>query len=63
MLESERTTKLFQAQKFGSFAGDDDDDEIDEESLLETPLDKLEPYGIFKHVFLSAYYNLVPGTS
>ncbi|KAL2856557.1 armadillo-type protein [Aspergillus pseudoustus] len=41
-----------EAQKFGSFAGDDEDDEIDEESLLETPLDKVEPYGLFKQVFL-----------
>ncbi|KAK9857688.1 Armadillo-like helical [Penicillium brevicompactum] len=41
-----------EASKFGSFA-DDDDDELDEESLLETPLDKLEPYGMFKHVLLS----------
>lgn len=40
-----------QAQKFGSFA-DDDDDGMDEESLLETPLDKIEPYGLFKHVFI-----------
>lgn len=40
-----------EAQKFGSFA-DDDDDELDEESLLETPLDKIEPYGMFKHVFM-----------
>ncbi|KAJ5473886.1 hypothetical protein N7475_003452 [Penicillium sp. IBT 31633x] len=41
-----------EAQKFGSFA-DDDDDDMDEESLLETPLDKVEPYGMFKHVLLS----------
>lgn len=41
-----------QAQKFGSLA-EDDDDEMDEESLLETPLDKLEPYGMFKHVLMS----------
>ncbi|OKL61922.1 hypothetical protein UA08_02606 [Talaromyces atroroseus] len=40
-----------EAQKFGSFA-DDDDDDLDEESLLETPLDKIEPYGLFKSVFL-----------
>ncbi|OJJ31152.1 hypothetical protein ASPWEDRAFT_119296 [Aspergillus wentii DTO 134E9] len=40
-----------EAQKFGSFA-DDDDDELDEESLLETPLDKVEPYGLFKHVLI-----------
>ncbi|KUL89141.1 hypothetical protein ZTR_05966 [Talaromyces verruculosus] len=39
------------AQKFGSFA-DDDDDDLDEESLLETPLDKVEPYGLFKNVLL-----------
>ncbi|KAL4871949.1 hypothetical protein BDV12DRAFT_183499 [Aspergillus spectabilis] len=42
-----------EAQKFGSFAGDDDDDELDEESLLETPLDKVEPYSLFKQVFLN----------
>ncbi|KAL1967020.1 hypothetical protein VTN77DRAFT_3544 [Rasamsonia byssochlamydoides] len=41
-----------EAQKFGSFA-DDDDDELDEESLLETPLDKVEPYGLFKHVLMN----------
>ena len=41
-----------EARKFGSFA-DDDEEEMDEESLLETPLDKVEPYGMFKHVFLS----------
>ena len=44
-----------EAQKFGSFA-DDDDEDLDEESLLETPLDKVEPYGMFKHVFLSKCY-------
>lgn len=41
-----------EAQKFSSYA-DDDDEELDEESLLETPLDKVEPYGMFKHVFMS----------
>ncbi|OQE32280.1 hypothetical protein PENSTE_c001G06733 [Penicillium steckii] len=41
-----------EARKFGSFA-DDDEEEMDEESLLETPLDKVEPYGMFKHVFLN----------
>lgn len=40
-----------QARKFGSF-GDDDEEELDDESLLETPLDKIEPYGMFKHVLL-----------
>ncbi|KAL2834288.1 armadillo-type protein [Aspergillus cavernicola] len=42
-----------EAQKFGSFAGDEEDEELDEESLLETPLDKVEPYGLFKQVFLN----------
>lgn len=42
-----------EAAKFGSFADDDDDEDLDEESLLETPLDKVEPYGMFKHVLLS----------
>lgn len=46
-----------QAQKFGSFADDDDeDDELDEESLLETPLDKIEPFGLFKNVFLGTLH-------
>ncbi|KAK8430943.1 armadillo-type protein [Phyllosticta citricarpa] len=39
-------TKM-QANKF-NIADDEDDDELEEESLLETPLDKLEPYGLFK---------------
>lgn len=43
-----------EAQRFSSFA-DDDDEDLDEESLLETPLDKVEPYGMFKHVFLSKW--------
>jgi hypothetical protein len=41
-----------QAQKFSS-VDDDDDDELEEESLLETPLDKVEPYSMFKHALLS----------
>jgi importin-7 len=45
-------TDQSQAQKFGSFA-EEEDDELDEESLLETPLDKVEPYGLFKHVLMS----------
>ena len=42
-----------QAQKFGQLAEDDDDEELDEDSLLETPLDKVEPYGLFKDSLLS----------
>lgn len=41
-----------EAQKFGAFA-EEEEDELDEESLLETPLDKVEPYGLFKHVLMS----------
>jgi len=46
-----------QAQKFTA-VGDDDDDELEEESLLETPLDKLEPYGMFKDALMSKNPNL-----
>jgi len=38
-----------QAAKFNTAVGEDDgDDELEEESLLETPLDQMEPYGLFK---------------
>ncbi|KAI9871437.1 MAG: hypothetical protein M1830_002913 [Pleopsidium flavum] len=40
-----------QAQKFGTVS-DDDDDELEEESLLETPLDQVEPYGLFKDTLM-----------
>ncbi|KAF2244258.1 ARM repeat-containing protein [Trematosphaeria pertusa] len=40
-----------EAQKF-SAVSDEDDDELEEESLLETPLDKVEPYVMFKHALL-----------
>ncbi|EAT84518.2 hypothetical protein SNOG_08242 [Parastagonospora nodorum SN15] len=40
-----------EAQKFSS-VDDEDDDELEEESLLETPLDKVEPYSMFKHALL-----------
>lgn len=49
---------MAQARKFGSF-GDDDEEEIDDESLLETPLDKIEPYGLFKHVLLGMFQLVV----
>lgn len=41
-----------QAKKFNAGTVEDDD-ELEEESLLETPLDKIEPYGQFKGSFLS----------
>ena len=38
-----------QAAKFNTVVGDDEgDDELEEESLLETPLDRMEPYSLFK---------------
>jgi hypothetical protein len=45
-----------QAQKFSSVE-DDDEDELEEESLLETPLDKVEPYGMFKHALLRKFWT------
>jgi hypothetical protein len=53
---STRTNKA-QAQKFSSVEEDDDDDELEEESLLETPLDKVEPYSMFKHALLRKYHR------
>lgn len=43
-----------QSEKFGA-AQDESDDELEEESLLETPLDKVEPYGLFKGTLFSMY--------
>jgi len=41
-----------EAQKFQNLEDHDSDDELGEESLLETPLDKIEPYQIFKEALL-----------
>ncbi|KAL8743113.1 MAG: hypothetical protein Q9190_004505 [Brigantiaea leucoxantha] len=45
-----------EAQKFGAVT-DDDDDELAEESLLETPLDRIEPYGMFKGTLMIKILN------
>ncbi len=45
-------TNYSQAQKFGNLENDSDD-ELGEESLLETPLDKVEPYQLFRNALLS----------
>jgi hypothetical protein len=50
---SRKFTKIRQAKKFGALADDDDDSELDEDNLLETPLDKLEPYIVFRDSLLS----------
>lgn len=51
-----------EASKFSrAYDDDDDDDELTEESvLMESPLDKLEPYGVFKVTLLSkfAFFSL-----
>ena len=36
-----------EASKFSNISGEGDD-ELEEESLLETPLDNVEPYGVLK---------------
>jgi hypothetical protein len=45
-----------QAQKFKNLEDNDSDDELGEESLLDTPLDKVEPYQLFKNALLSKTY-------
>lgn len=39
---------------FGEFV-DDDDDTLEEETLLETPLDNIEPYQLFRDVLMREY--------
>ncbi len=49
-----------QAEKFSSLKNSDDDDSVmDEDSLLETPLDKMEPYGMFRDSLLSRFNAVV----
>lgn len=48
-------SNLLQAQKFQNLEDNDSDDELGEESLLETPLDKIEPYQLFRSALLSKY--------
>lgn len=50
------TEEWQQSEKLGG-AQDDSDDDLEEETLLETPLDKVEPYGLFKDTLLSAYIS------
>lgn len=38
--------------KYSAMPGNEDDD-LDEKSLLESPLDKIEPYSLFKNVLMS----------
>jgi hypothetical protein len=48
-----------QAQKF-NVGNDDDDDELEEEGILESPLDKIEPYSMFKHALFRMYPDWFP---
>ncbi|KAB8295847.1 hypothetical protein EYC80_008669 [Monilinia laxa] len=41
-----------EASKFSNLEDHDSDDELGEESLLETPLDKVEPYQLFKNALM-----------
>ncbi|TGO07744.1 hypothetical protein BTUL_0249g00040 [Botrytis tulipae] len=41
-----------EASKFSNLEDQDSDDELGEESLLETPLDKVEPYQLFKNALM-----------
>lgn len=44
-----------QATKFSAIGDDDDDDELEEGLPLETPLDKVEPYGMFKQALFRRF--------
>ena len=49
-------TNYTQAQKFSRAIDDVDDDELGEDSvMLESPLDKIEPYQLFKGTLLSKW--------
>ena len=45
-------SNIFQAQKFSNLENESED-ELGEESLLETPLDKVEPYQLFRDALMS----------
>lgn len=47
-----------QAQKF-NVGADDSDDELEEEGILESPLDKIEPYSMFKHALFRMYPYMI----
>jgi hypothetical protein len=45
-----------EAKKYGGLEGEESDDDLGEESLLETPLDKVEVYGMFKETLMSMFF-------
>ena len=50
-----------QAQKFRA-ASDTEDNELEEESLLESPLEKIEPYGLFRDALIRKLPLLLPAS-
>merc|ERR1711964_713737 len=46
-----------EAQKFQNLEDNDSDDELGEESLLETPLDKVEPYQLFRDALMKLQHE------
>ncbi|KAF3484232.1 karyopherin [Arthroderma uncinatum] len=46
-----------EALKIGHVPDDDDEDDLYEASLLESPLDKVEPYSLFKNVLMSLQHE------
>lgn len=52
---------MAQAEKFSSLQDSDDNDSVmDEDSMLETPLDKMEPYGMFRDSLLRLQQDQPP---
>ena len=51
---SHSSAHTLQAQKFNA-ANTEDDDDLEEESMLDSPLDKIEPYTLFKTTLLSQF--------
>lgn len=47
------TNNPLQALKIGQVPDDEEEDDLYEASLLESPFDKVEPYGLFKDVLMS----------
>lgn len=53
ILNNRHVLTSVQAQKFSAAATDED--EMEEESMLDSPLDKVEPYGLFKSSLMSMF--------
>ena len=52
-MRSHVVNTISQASKYSAIAGAESDDDLEEESLLETPLDSVEPYGLLKSTLIS----------